>query len=130
MVAGADALALGDGLRCGGGSVIRLGTKTNASGTSHSPDSGDQPISIKGSVPSSGGTRTYQAWYRNAADFCTAATVNLTNGVSIARQPCGLGPAVAWSADRTGESERRGQSRTAARRGRFRGNAALRSGPN
>jgi hypothetical protein len=28
-------------------------------------------------------TRVYQAWFRNAAAFCTPATFNLTNGVAV-----------------------------------------------
>jgi hypothetical protein len=77
----------GDGLRCAGGVIVRLGTKTNAGGTSHYPTGADALISIKGAVPAGGATRTYQCWYRNAAAFCTTATFNLTNGVSIAWAP-------------------------------------------
>jgi hypothetical protein len=33
------------------------------------------------------GVRTYQAWYRNAAVFCTASTFNLSNGYSITWTP-------------------------------------------
>jgi len=77
----------GDGLRCAGGAVIRLGTKANSAGSSAYPAVGDLPISVKGAVPMSGGSRTYQAWYRNAAAFCTTSTFNLTNGVSIAWNP-------------------------------------------
>jgi hypothetical protein len=33
------------------------------------------------------GVRTYQAWYRNAAAFCTASTFNLTNGVQLTWGP-------------------------------------------
>ena len=73
----------GDGLRCAGGSILRLGTKQNASGTSQYPAAGDPPISVRGAIPANGGLRTYQCWYRNAANFCTAATFNLTNGVEI-----------------------------------------------
>jgi hypothetical protein len=65
-----------------GGSVIRLGTKTNASGTSTYPAAGDTAISIKG-ANSAGALRHYQIWYRNAAAFCTPATFNLSNGLSL-----------------------------------------------
>jgi hypothetical protein len=71
----------GDGLRCAATSVKRLGTKTNVGGISQYPVAGDQPISVKGAVTV--GLRTYQAWYRNAAAFCTASTFNLSNGLSI-----------------------------------------------
>jgi hypothetical protein len=70
----------GDGLRCAGGSVIRLGTKSNAAGGSSYPVAGDLRVSVKGLVTTPG-LRTYQCWYRNSAVFCvTNATYNLTNG--------------------------------------------------
>jgi hypothetical protein len=79
---------LGDGLRCAGGAVVRLGTVTNTSGTSQLPDaSHPTPLSSAGAIPTGGGTRIYQAWYRNVASFCTPSGFNLTNGVSIAWQP-------------------------------------------
>jgi len=80
-------VSFGDGLRCASGVVIRLGTKTNMSGVSRYPAVGDLSVSVRGLVPAAGATRNYQAWYRNAAAFCTASTYNLTNGVSIAWQP-------------------------------------------
>jgi len=72
----------GDGLRCAGGTITRLGTKTNVGGGSQYPAAGDPSVSVRGlvSVP---GTRTYQIWYRNAAAFCTASTFNLSNGREI-----------------------------------------------
>jgi hypothetical protein len=73
----------GDGLRCSGGSVIRLATKTNAGGTSGYPGGVDPPVSVKGMVTAGGCIRTYQCWYRNAASFCNPETFNLTNGVSV-----------------------------------------------
>ncbi len=70
----------GDGLRCAGGAVIRLLTKSNVAGASQYPGVGETLISIRGNnVP--GNVRTYQAWYRNAAAFCTVSTFNLTNGI-------------------------------------------------
>jgi hypothetical protein len=75
----------GDGLRCAGGTIIRLGTKTNAGGTSSYP-SGSTPISVKG-ANSAGALRDYQCWYRNAAAFCTASTFNLTNAVEVTWTP-------------------------------------------
>jgi len=74
----------GDGLRCVGGAVIRLGTKTASGGVASYPTVGDASISVRGLVPPAGGVRYYQAWYRNAAAFCTVSTFNLTNGVQIA----------------------------------------------
>ncbi len=83
--AGAGA-AFGDGLRCAGGAIVRLGTKLNSGGASQYPGAGDQSVSVRGGVASPG-TRTYQGWYRNAAAFCTAATFNLTNGVELTWAP-------------------------------------------
>jgi hypothetical protein len=79
---GGTGVAFGDGLRCAGGTVIRLATKFNVSGASQYPVGADLPVSQRGlvTVP---GSRTYQCWYRNAATFCTTSTFNLTNGVSI-----------------------------------------------
>jgi hypothetical protein len=76
----------GDGLRCAGGSIIRLGTKTNAGGASAYPAGGDLSVSVRGLVGAPG-SRTYQVWYRNAAAFCTPSTFNLTNGLEIAWTP-------------------------------------------
>jgi hypothetical protein len=71
--------AFGDGLRCAGGTVIRLGTKANAGGASQYPAAGDTGISVRGANVA-GNVRTYQCWYRNAAAFCQPETFNLTNG--------------------------------------------------
>ncbi|MCY2959676.1 MAG: M36 family metallopeptidase [Planctomycetota bacterium] len=84
---GGAGVAFGDGLRCTSGSIIRLGTKSNVSGASTYPALGDPTVSVRGLVPGTGGTRNYQAWYRNAASFCTASTFNLTNAVSVVWTP-------------------------------------------
>ncbi len=79
-------VAFGDGLRCAGGSTIRLGTKTNGGGGSQYPVGGDLSVSVRGSN-AAGNVRTYQVWYRNAAVFCTSDTFNLTNGLQVTWQP-------------------------------------------
>jgi hypothetical protein len=79
---GGAGAVFGDVLRCAGGTVVRLGTKTNASGMSHFPATGDPTLSVKGGV-AAGDTRDYQVWYRNAASFCTPSTFNLSNGLEI-----------------------------------------------
>jgi hypothetical protein len=79
--AGAGAV-FGDGLRCAGGTIVRLKTVTNVASNSQYPEVGDPSVSVKGMVGAPG-TRTYQSWYRNAATFCTTATFNLTNGVLV-----------------------------------------------
>jgi hypothetical protein len=85
QTAGGLGSAFGDGLRCAGGSVIRLGTKTNVGGSSSYP-AGSLPISVKG-ADAAGDVRTYQCWYRNAAAFCTPSTFNLTNGLQATWAP-------------------------------------------
>jgi hypothetical protein len=85
--AGGNGAAFGDGLRCAGGSVIRLKTVTNVAGASQYPQAGDPSISVKGLIGAPG-TRTYQCWYRNAALFCIpTATFNLSNGFEIVWNP-------------------------------------------
>jgi len=71
----------GDGLRCVGGSVVRIGTKQNSGGASQYPEPGDPLLSTVIILPSTGASLFYQVWYRNAAAYCTASTFNLTNGV-------------------------------------------------
>jgi hypothetical protein len=85
QIGGGSGVPFGDGLRCVGGSVVRLGTMVNdATGASRVPQSpGDPPLVTRGLIPIDGGTRYYQAWYRNAAAYCTASTFNLTNGLSV-----------------------------------------------
>jgi Tol biopolymer transport system component len=79
-------IAFGDGLRCAGGTIVRLGTKLNAGGASQYPAAGDASVSVRGAC-TSGSTHVYQAWYRNAAAYCTPSTFNLTNGLRLTWQP-------------------------------------------
>jgi len=81
------ATAFGDGLRCASGTVVRLGTITASNGAASYPGPSDQPIHVRGQIPSNGGTRIYQVWYRNAAAYCTASTFNTSNGLSVAWTP-------------------------------------------
>ena len=78
--------ALGDGLLCVGGTIVRLGTRTSAAGVVSFPASGDPSLSVRG-APGLGTIRTYQAWYRNAANYCTPSTFNLTNASRITWAP-------------------------------------------
>jgi hypothetical protein len=82
-IAGGFGTPFGDGLRCAGGTLVRLGVVTASSGGASLPAPGGTPISVLGAVPPSGGTRTYQVWYRNAAPFCTPDPFNLSNGLAI-----------------------------------------------
>jgi outer membrane protein assembly factor BamB len=81
------AVPFGDGLRCALPPFVRLATRQNAAGASRYPLGNEPRISAQGQVPLQGGTRTYQVFYRNAANFCTAATMNSTNAVSVVWSP-------------------------------------------
>jgi hypothetical protein len=78
--------AFGDGLRCAGGTVVRLGVRVNVNGASQYPGPGNLPLSMVGGLTPNA-TRVYQVWYRDAASFCTSATYNLTNGLSVTWNP-------------------------------------------
>jgi hypothetical protein len=84
---GGAGTVFGDGLRCAAGTVLRLGTRQASFGTASLGGPGDARVSALGAVPAGGGLRHYQAWYRNAAAYCTASTFNLSNGVSINWRP-------------------------------------------
>jgi hypothetical protein len=81
-VASGMGAAFGDGLRCAGGTVIRLGVRTNVNGASQYPTGMSPGLSIRG-MNVAGDVRTYQTWYRNVASFCTPAPFNLSNGLQI-----------------------------------------------
>jgi len=81
-VAGGAGVVFGDGLRCVGGTMIRLGTKANVAGASHYPNAGDSPIHTRGLITGAGSLH-YQVWYRNSASFCSASTFNLTNAYEL-----------------------------------------------
>jgi hypothetical protein len=86
QIAGGLGLPFGDGLRCVGGTIIRLKPATNVNGQSQFPDTSDPSVSVKG-MDAAGFVRHYQIWYRNAAAYCTSDTFNLTNGVSVTWAP-------------------------------------------
>jgi probable HAF family extracellular repeat protein len=79
------------GLVCAGGSLVRLGLENNnVAGSScyPKPGSADLPISVRGGIPTAGGTYNYQVWYRdNDPTFCTGGTTNYTNGYSLTWTP-------------------------------------------
>lgn len=81
-VAGGIGQPFGDGLRCVGGSVRRIAITQNTNGASAYPSPGAPPITVAGSVIAPG-TRHYQIWYRNGAQFCNPETFNLSNGWTI-----------------------------------------------
>lgn len=75
----------GDGVLCIGGALRRLATRVNVGGASAFPAPGSLTTLSAASLtmPCSGDVRHYQTYYRNAAPFCTPATFNVTNAVSI-----------------------------------------------
>jgi hypothetical protein len=81
--AGGFGVMNGDGLLCVGTSLVRMGVSFATSGGASSfPPAGHPSISVSGHVMP-GDVRHYQLWYRNAAAFCTSATYNFTNGLTI-----------------------------------------------
>jgi hypothetical protein len=74
---------LGDGLRCAGGSVIRLAAVQAVGGVAQYPTGSAPAVSVRGMLPPVGGFRTYQVAYRNSIDYCTTSTFNSTNGVAV-----------------------------------------------
>ena len=81
-VSGGAGAVFGDGLRCVTGQMVRLLVAPVGGPLARVPAVGGTPISVLGGV-SAGDVRHYQAWYRDAAAYCTAATFNLTNGVAV-----------------------------------------------
>jgi hypothetical protein len=82
-------IKFGDGVRCVAGAAIRLTMQTAAhDGTSeYGAPLGDVPISVRGHVPASGGTRYYQVWYHDDHGVCAANSSNYTNALSVVWMP-------------------------------------------
>lgn len=78
--------SFGDGLLCAT-FVKRITTRFASGGTLHYPGPGDAALSIAGMVSSSAALQYYQAWYRDAAPFCTAGTFNSSNGTIVTWRP-------------------------------------------
>ncbi len=76
-------VVFGDGVRCIGGTLRRLGiVGINGGGACFG---GSVPIHVAGLVTP--GTFGYQTYYRDPAAFCTAQTFNITNGVQATWVP-------------------------------------------
>ena len=84
---GGAGAAFGDGLRCAGGSILRIGYSATSGGAMSYPGPGQQPVSVRGAIPAAGGGRGYQIWYRNVANYCTSSPYNLSNGLWIVWTP-------------------------------------------
>lgn len=81
--ANSGGVVFGDGVRCVSGSQIRIRTKFASGGSATWPSGAEPKVSVTGLVPSAGGQRYYQVSYRNAANFCTPATFNISNGMQV-----------------------------------------------
>jgi hypothetical protein len=86
-VNGGAGAVFGDGLRCAGGTTVRIAAVQAAASSIRYPGAADVAVSVRGQVPATGGKRTYQVWYRNAAAFCTSATFTFTNGLELTWVP-------------------------------------------
>lgn len=76
----------GDGLRCAGGVLVRLSVQSPVGGAARYPNPGDPAMSVRGAVVA-GAKRTYQAWSRDVAPFCTSDGFNTTNGFELTWEP-------------------------------------------
>ena len=91
QLGGGAGVTFGDGLRCVGGTVIRLGIVSGVANASTYPSGvtapNNVPISQKGFV-AAGDVRNYQLWYRDSDPvFCSGAVFNLTNAVNVTWVP-------------------------------------------
>jgi hypothetical protein len=77
--------SFGDGLRCAGGALVRLGIRQNTAGSSTVGAPNDPPISAR-RPDHPGDFRLYQVWYRNLVGPCGTGT-NLTNAWNLVWQP-------------------------------------------
>jgi hypothetical protein len=82
---GANGTVFGDGLRCVGGTIVRLRSQSATGGSASWPTTGQTSLSQAGSVPANS-QRDYQVWYRNSASFCTPSTFNLSQGLNVVWQ--------------------------------------------
>ncbi|MFT5153997.1 MAG: hypothetical protein ACI841_004004, partial [Planctomycetota bacterium] len=74
-----DGVAFGDGLRCVGGSVIRL--TIAGSGSNGSIDFGPSLAGAGGWM--AGQSRYFQVWYRDPVGGPCGSGYNLTNGIAV-----------------------------------------------
>ncbi|MBI5364141.1 MAG: VCBS repeat-containing protein [Planctomycetes bacterium] len=78
---GGAGVVFGDGLLCVGGTLRRLAVRQASAGVAELGAGALPAVSLAqlGALPPQGGTRIYQARYRNVANFCTSATFNTSN---------------------------------------------------
>jgi len=83
-VNGGTGIVFGDGLRCAGGAVVRLGVRFS-DGSGHCDSSGID-IGLKGGIVP-GDTLRYQYWYRDPVGTPCGNQFNLTNGIGVTWEP-------------------------------------------
>ena len=80
---GGNGLPFGDGLRCVGTNLIRLGVQTPGGGGTASWG----PGLVGGTGYAAGDTRYFQVWYRDPSGSPCGLAFNLTNGVELTFAP-------------------------------------------
>ena len=85
----ASPMPFGGGLLCSGGELTtRLFVAVaNEQGEACSGAGAMRSLAQLGHIPPAGGTRCYQAWFRDPMPLCNAATNNLTSGVRLTWVP-------------------------------------------
>ncbi|MBL8858971.1 MAG: hypothetical protein JNL28_10730 [Planctomycetes bacterium] len=84
----ASPIAFGDGQLCAAVGIVRLGVVFPTGSTASYPGGlTPNPIHIAGAPIANGDVRHYQVWYRDAVSFCTPATYNLSQGLSVTWGP-------------------------------------------
>ncbi len=74
----------GDGLLCSAGFLRRFGRQITIAGSASYPGPTQAPLALmSGTAPGSGALRVYQAYFRNAASFCSPATFNSSNAAIV-----------------------------------------------
>ena len=77
----------GDGLRCAGGSLIRLGVRFSDAAGSSDTSGFAQSISAKTGNITPGETKYYQCWYRDPLFSSCLTGFNLSNGLAVTWWP-------------------------------------------
>jgi hypothetical protein len=77
-------LTFGDGMLCAAIGIIRMGVVFPTAGVASYPGGlTPAPIHLAGAPVNPGDLKHYQCWYRDIPPFCTTATFNLSQGLSI-----------------------------------------------
>jgi len=77
----------GDGLRCAGGALKRLGVRFSDAAGSSNTSGLPLPISVKAGNITAGQTKYYQCWYRNPDNAMCGAKFNASNGYAVTWGP-------------------------------------------